>query len=273
MAKKKAKSTTDQPGSRLGENVPDKEAELRDFLNEKVQQFNTRHFIADDPVAIPHLFTRRQDIEIAGLLAATIAWGNRKSIVANARKLVQRMDDDPYAFVLNASAAELKHLGGFVHRTFNSSDALDFVAGLRKVYKKHASLEALFLARGHALEKIILFRQTFVRGFKTRHAHKHVSDPASGSAAKRLNMYLRWMVRHDQNGVDFGLWRKISPADLMIPLDVHTGNVARKLGLLQRKQNDAKAVIELTECLKVFDPTDPVKYDFALFGLGIFDKF
>lgn len=258
MAKKNAKTTI---------------THLQEFLDEKVVEFNTRNFIAEDPVAVPHLFTRRQDIEIAGLLAATIAWGNRKSIVANARRLVNLMDNEPYAFVRDASAAELKRLGQFVHRTFNGSDAQDFVRSLRKVYKKHDSLENLFVQPGHALEKIIFFRQVFVAGFDTVHAHKHVSDPGSGSAAKRLNMYLRWMVRRDKGGVDFGIWKKISPADLMMPLDVHTGNVARKLGLLQRKQDDAKAVVELTERLKQFDASDPVKYDFALFGLGIYEKF
>lgn len=246
---------------------------LREFLEEKVRQYNTRQFIADDPIAIPHLFRRRQDIEIAGLLAATIAWGNRKSIVNNARKLVQLMDDEPHAFVQGASVAELRRIDGFVHRTFNSSDALDFIAGLRRVYKKHDSLEDLFVAPGDALQKIIHFRKNFVRGFKTTHALKHVSDPASGSAAKRLNMFLRWMVRNDKAGVDFGIWKNISPADLMLPLDVHTGNVARKLGLLQRKQDDAKAVVELTTVLKQFDANDPVKYDFALFGLGVMEKF
>jgi uncharacterized protein (TIGR02757 family) len=249
-----------------------KQQELREFLNEKVALYNTRNFIPEDPISIPHLFTKKQDIEVAGLFAATIAWGNRKSIVANARKLMQMMDDAPADFVQRASAAELKNIGRFVHRTFNGEDAADFVRSLRKIYQQHDSLETLFGKQGDALERIIFFRKVFVGGFKTQHAHKHVSDPASGSAAKRLNMYLRWMVRKDQAGVDLGIWNKIRPAELMLPLDVHTGNVARRLGLLERKQNDAKAVMEVTARLREFDPSDPVKYDFALFGLGVYDE-
>lgn len=248
-------------------------ADLGDFLEEKYILYNTQKFIGDDPVAIPHRYSKQQDIEIAGLLAATIAWGNRKSILTNAGRLMEYMDHTPHEFVKAASAKELKRLSGFVHRTFNDNDALDFVMALRKVYQKHPSLEVLFTQPGHALEKIAFFRQVFIKGFKTQHALKHVSDPLTGSAAKRLNMYLRWMVRHDHGGVDFGIWKNILPADLMMPLDVHTGNVARKLGLLQRKQDDAKAVIELTDCLKQFDANDPVKYDFALFGLGVYEKF
>lgn len=246
---------------------------LHDLLESKFREYNHKGFIADDPLGIPHLFTLKQDVEISGLLAATIAWGNRKSIVKNARSLVEIMDNSPYAFVTGASKKELERLNRFVHRTFNGNDAIDFIMALRKVYRKHPSLENLFVAQGNAMDMIAAFRAQFVKGFGTTHALKHVSDPVSGSAAKRLNMYLRWMVRRDKAGVDLGIWRQLDPKDLMLPLDVHTGNVARKLGLLTRNQNDARAVAEVTRNLQQFDATDPVKYDFALFGLGIFEKF
>ncbi len=246
---------------------------IKEFLDTKVFEYNNKRFIEDDPISVPHQFSKKQDIEIAGLFAATIAWGNRKSIIKNASHLVDLMDHEPFNFVMHANAKELKRLEKFVHRTFNGNDAIDFITALKKVYTKHNSLEELFVAKGNAMEKVNAFRLKFTQYFKTTHALKHVSNPTTGSAAKRLNMYLRWMVRDDKQGVDFGLWNKISAADLMLPLDVHTGNTARKLGLLKRKQDDAKAVEEITEMLKLFDAKDPVKYDFALFGLGVFEKF
>ncbi len=246
---------------------------VKDLLDTKVIEYNTRRFIQDDPISIPHQFSKKQDIEIAALFSATIAWGNRKSIIKNANSFMNLMDNSPFDFVTNYSASELRRLDSFVHRTFNGNDAKEFIKSLHEVYKKHDSLEELFLVKGNALLKIAAFRQHFTSHFKTTHALKHVSNPESGSAAKRLNMFLRWMVRNDKQGVDFGIWKKISPADLMLPLDVHTGNTARKLGLLKRKQDDRKAVEEVMEMLKIFDPKDPVKYDFALFGLGVFEKF
>jgi uncharacterized protein (TIGR02757 family) len=246
---------------------------IKDFLDSKVIEYNNKRFIEDDPISIPHKFNKKQDIEIAGLFAATIAWGNRKSIIKNANSLIGMMDFDPHNFVMNAKLKELKPIEKFVHRTFNGNDAIDFLGALKKVYAKHDSLEQLFLTGGNGLEKVNGFRLKFIDKFKTTHALKHVSNPATGSAAKRLNMYLRWMVRNDKAGVDFGIWRRISSADLMLPLDIHTGNTARKLGLLKRKQDDDKAVEEITNMLKLFDANDPVKYDFALFGLGVFEKF
>jgi uncharacterized protein (TIGR02757 family) len=246
---------------------------IKEFLDTKVFEYNNERFIEGDPISVPHQFSKKQDVEIAGLFAATIAWGNRRSIIKNARALISLMDNDPHNFVTHAKTKELKPIEKFVHRTFNGNDAIDFITSLKKVYAKHDSLEDLFLVKGNGLQKVNAFRSKFVHNFKTTHAIKHVSNPARGSAAKRLNMYLRWMVRKDKQGVDFGLWNKISTADLMLPLDIHTGNTARKLGLLKRKQDDAKAVEEITEILKLFDANDPVKYDFALFGLGVFEKF
>lgn len=246
---------------------------IKELLDSKVIEYNNRRFIEDDPIGIPHMFTHKNDIEIAGLFAATIAWGNRKSIIKNATHLMELMDNDPYAYVTGSKKSDLQTLKKFVHRTFNGDDATDFILALKKVYKKYNSLEELFAIDGDAMKRIEHFRAIFIKGFSSAHALKHVSNPASGSAAKRLNMYLRWMVRDDKQGVDFGIWKKISPAVLMLPLDVHTGNTARKLGLLNRKQDDAKAVEEITAVLKLFDVNDPIKYDFALFGLGVFEKF
>lgn len=247
--------------------------QLKLLLEEKFDAFNRTSFIETDPIQIPHAFTKQQDIEIAALFSSTIAWGNRKSIIKNAGFLMELMDRAPYDFILNASAKEIKTLKVFVHRTFNGEDAIAFVLALRRLYTKHKSLEFYFDVKGNAMVKISNFRNCFLKGQMGTHVTKHLSDPEKGSAAKRLNMFLRWMVRSDQRGIDFGLWKKISAADLMLPLDVHTGTVARKLKLLQRKQDDRKAVEEVTAALRKFDPKDPVKYDYALFGLGAFEKF
>ncbi|MCA6364239.1 MAG: TIGR02757 family protein [Bacteroidetes bacterium] len=250
------------------------DTELRYLLETSVQRFNTFTFIETDPVSIPHLFTARADIEIAGFLAATIAWGQRPVILRNALQLMQRMDMAPAQFVLHADARELKHLNGFVHRTFNGEDARTLVLGLRHLYKKHGGPEAVFanaLRQGNMAQAISTFRAALLEKPHPARSRKHVADPAAGSSAKRINMWLRWMVRSDKAGVDFGLWKNLSPALLHCPLDLHSGNVARKLGLLQRTQNDWKAVEELTANLRLLDAKDPVKYDFALFGLGVFD--
>lgn len=250
--------------------------DFRDFLDEKADLYNRLTFISTDPVSIPHRFSNKEDIEIAGFLAATIAWGQRPTIIRNALHLLQLMDDAPHDFVQHAGARELKRLDGFVHRTFNGTDARCFVTALRHIYKKHGGLEAAFqtgLKQGNMHEAISYFRRCFFEPAHPARTEKHVSDPAQGSAAKRIHMYLRWMVRRDKRGVDFGLWKSISPALLCCPLDVHSARVARKLGLLQRTQNDRKAVEELTANLRLLDARDPVKYDFALFGLGVFEKF
>jgi uncharacterized protein (TIGR02757 family) len=247
--------------------------DIKDLLEEKTAQYNNRSFIPEDPICVPHLFTKKQDIEIAGFFAAMIAWGNRKSIVKNAKKIVELMGESPYEFIRDASPKEIKRLSVFVHRTFNGDDMIEYAKSLRRLYAKHESLEDYFLNDSDELDRITVFRREFVKGMKSIHAVRHISNPETGSAAKRINMYLRWMVRSDKAGVDFGIWKRISPATLKLPLDVHTGNTARKLGLLNRKQDDAKAVAEITGVLREFDPKDPVKYDFALFGLGMFDKF
>jgi uncharacterized protein (TIGR02757 family) len=251
--------------------------EIKLFLEEKVYQYNNTHFIEPDPISIPHRYTRKEDIEIAGFLAATIAWGNRKIIVQNGHKMLNYLGESPYDFVQSFREKDLKKLQPFVHRTFNSTDLIFFLKGLRHIYTQHKGMEALFIKYAEAQnlqQAISKFKAIFFEISHPTRTEKHISDPAKGSAAKRINMMLRWYVRKDNRGVDLGIWNaQLSPAQLSIPLDVHSGNMARKLGLLHRKQNDAKAVYELDQVLRQLDPQDPVKYDFALFGLGIFDKF
>jgi uncharacterized protein (TIGR02757 family) len=248
--------------------------ELQSFLDFKAQQYESIDFITHDPIQIPHQFSEKKDIEIAAFLSATIAWGNRVSILKSAQKMMDIMDNSPYDFVLNHREKDFKNFKGFVHRTFNEQDLKYFVRALQNIYKNHGGLEKFFTSQNVNLqERIHQFKKTFFELDHLPRTQKHVSDPLKGSAAKRINMFLRWMVRSAENGVDFGIWKKISSSDLSIPLDVHTGNVARKLGLLKRKQNDAKTLLELDTKLRKFDSKDPVKYDFALFGLGAFEKF
>ena len=264
--------------------------ELKSFLNEKVIQYNTLDFIESDPVQIPHLFSKKEDIEIAGFLSATIAWGNRKMIIKNSHKMMDLMGNSPYDFVMSHSKNDLERLESFVHRTFNGHDFASFIKALQHIYKNHGGLEAAFSKNfnGNFNENgngffngktvnlqnnIHEFKKLFFEIEHQNRTQKHISDPMNGSAAKRINMYLRWMCRQDKKGVDLGIWKSISPSLLSCPLDVHSGNVARKLGLLTRKQNDGKAVAELDLKLRELDPIDPVKYDFALFGLGVFEGF
>jgi uncharacterized protein (TIGR02757 family) len=255
------------------------QSQLREFLDHKVGEYNRPGFIESDPVSIPHSFTKKEDIEIAGFFAATIAWGQRPVIIRNARRWMELMDMAPYDFVAGASAKELKRIDGFVHRTFNSTDAKFFILALRNMYKKQGGMEQVFANgisrgdRGDVKSAILHFRKLFLSVPHEPRSEKHIANPASGSNAKRINMFLRWMVRRDKCGVDFGIWKSISPSLLCCPLDVHVGNTARALGLLTRKQDNWKAVEELTENLRQLDPDDPVKYDFALFGLGVFEKF
>jgi uncharacterized protein (TIGR02757 family) len=252
------------------------EEELRDFLEAKYERFNVSAFIDDDPVSIPHRYTSKSDIEIAAFLTATISWGNRKSIIKSASHMMELMGDAPYDFVMNHTARDLKALKGFVHRTFNAEDLADFIRALKNLYEEHASMERFFAesiaANGQTSPAISAFKQRFFSVPHAARSEKHVSDPLAGSSAKRINMFLRWMVRADKNAVDFGIWKNIAPAHLSIPLDVHSGNVARQLGMLTRKQNDARAVEELDTVLRKLDPIDPVKYDYALFGLGAIEK-
>ncbi len=248
--------------------------QLRHFLNQKVQQYQSSAFIDSDPVSIPHQFTNREDIEIAAFLTATISWGNRAAILKSANTLMQMLDYSPHQFVLFASNNDIERLQKFYYRTFQGVDVIAFIKALRPIYQ-NGSMEQLFVP--HAPDSslrdgIANFRTQMMREMPTR-TLKHLSDVAAGSAGKRLNMFLRWMVRPANGGVDFGLWTKILPRDLYLPLDVHTARVGRSLQLLTRNQNDWKAVEEITAALRRFDDQDPIKYDFALFGLGVFDKF
>ena len=251
--------------------------ETKEFLDEKVISFNHLSFIETDPIQVPRLFTTKENIEIAGFLAATLAWGQRPTIIRNATKLISLMKNDPIEFLMKTPEEEWDVFQDFKHRTFNGADSIFFLKSLKNIYLNHGGLEQVF-TKGYQLEHSIFssldyFRKVF---FELEHLHrteKHVSDVQKGAAAKRLNMFLRWMIRSDKTGVDFGLWKQIPSSALMLPLDVHTGNVARKLGLLTRTQNDWRAVEEVTAKLQEFDPEDPIKYDFALFGLGVFEKF
>ena len=255
-------------------------SELRDFLNEKYDQYNRFNFIETDPISIPHQFTQKEDIEIAGFLAATIAWGQRVTIINNANKMMKLMGNSPFDFVMSAKQKDFARFDSFVHRTFNGVDAVFFMKSLQNIYKNHNGLEGAFAPTlsnpipEQALQAISKFRNLFFSIDYPSRTKKHVSNPEENSSAKRLCMYLRWMVRNDKRGVDFGIWKDALPVSaLMCPLDVHSGNVARKLGVLKRTQNDWKAVEELTGTLRKLDAKDPVKYDFALFGLGAFEKF
>jgi len=249
--------------------------ELKEFLDEKVNEFNTVNFIESDPISVPHRYSRKEDIEIASFLASSIAWGNRKIITKNGHRMMDLLGDSPYDFVMSHTNYQLEPLESFVHRTFNGEDFKYFIKALRHIYTNHGGLESIFFKYQtvdslqpaiHALHKIF---------FEIEHPQrtkKHVADPLKGSVAKRINMNLRWLCRKDNKGVDLGIWN-ISPAKLSCPLDVHSGNVARKLGLIHRLNNDLKALNELDNSLRMLDPHDPVKYDFALFGLGIFENF
>lgn len=252
---------------------------LKDFLDRKVEEYNRPSFIAVDPVSIPHLFTLRQDIEIAGLFAALFAWGNRTTIINKSKELLALMDNAPYAFCMDHSRKDLTRLLQFKHRTFNPTDLLYFVLFLKHHYAGNASLEIAFTKgmgrKDQTIEQALngFHHYFFSLEDAPARTRKHIASPEKNSTCKRLNMYLRWMVRRDKNGVDFGLWKKISPAQLICPIDVHVARVARRFGLLQRNALDWQAAIELTTYLRTLDSKDPVKYDFALFGLGAIEKF
>lgn len=251
-------------------------SDIKEFLEEKVFQYNTPAFIESDPISIPHQFILKEDIEISGFLASTIAWGNRTMIIKNASKLVGLMGNSPYDFIMSHDEHDLDRFNGFVHRTFNNIDLTYFMKAIQNIYKNHGGMENVFAQSVTPLSTqpaIHEFKKIFFSIQHPSRTSKHVSDPNKGSAAKKINMYLRWMVRSDNKGVDFGLWKSIQPSQLCCPLDIHSGNVARKLGLLTRNLNDSKAVIELDTNLRQMDQIDPVKYDFALFGLGVFENF
>ena len=255
-----------------------KKRELKAFLDAKVEEYNQPGFIDNDPIVIPHEYTKKQDIEIAGFIAAVFAWGQRKTIINKCHDFLDLMSNDPHSFILGYQESDLKPFLDFKHRTFNSTDALYFLHFFRWFYERHDSLEdaytkelgpeALMEARlTHFFELFFSLPDHPVR------TYKHIPNPARKSACKRINMFLRWMVRKDSKGVDFGIWNKIKPSALICPCDLHVDRVARKLGLIKRKQTDWQTAIELTENLKKLDPQDPVKYDFALFGLGVEEKF
>ena len=251
-------------------------SELKEFLDEKVELYNHPNFIESDPIQIPHRYSLKEDIEIAGFLSATIAWGNRKMIISNAKKLMELMGNAPFDFVMSHTNKDLDTLQQFVHRTFNGEDCKTFIIALQNIYQNHQGLEAVFAQNQtdqSMQESISKFKSLFFEIPHSYRTQKHISDPLNNSAAKRLNMWLRWNCRQDQKGVDLGIWKSIPSSKLSCPLDVHSGNVARKLGLLTRKQNDGKALSELDANLRLLDPQDPVKYDFALFGLGVFENF
>jgi uncharacterized protein (TIGR02757 family) len=255
-----------------------KAEKLKDFLDRKVEQYNQPSFIEHDPICIPHLFSKKQDIEIAGFFAAVFAWGNRTTIIKKSRELMKMMDDHPHDFIKGHSEKDLQKLLLFKHRTFNSTDLLYFILFLKEHYRKSGTLETAFGGSDKKPARI----EEALTGFhdyffslpdspvRTR---KHIATPKRHSTCKRLNMFLRWMVRNDKRGVDFGIWRKFQPADLICPIDVHVARVARRFSLIERKQVDWFTALELTAHLKKFDPVDPVKYDFALFGLGVVEKF
>lgn len=247
--------------------------EMHEFLEENYLKFNNSGFIENDPVSIPHTFTDKNDIEISGFLTATIAWGRRDLIISSARRLIKMMGESPYSFLMEADIEDIEQFEKFYYRTFQGTDCIYFIRALKHIYAKHASIGNIVsksIAEGGGIKQaLVRFREEFFALPHEKRSEKHFANPLTGAAGKRLNMFFRWMVRKDGRGVDFGLWDKIPASELLMPLDFHSGNVARKLGLLTRKANDWKAVEELTARLRMFDPEDPVKYDFALFGLGV----
>ncbi|WCO02754.1 TIGR02757 family protein [Psychroserpens ponticola] len=252
------------------------QSELKEFLESKVSIYNNPKFIESDPIQIPHRYQLKEDIEISAFLTATIAWGNRKMIIKNADRMMQLLSNSPFDFIMNHKDSDLDKFDGFVHRTFNAEDFKYFIKALNNIYTNYGGMESIFqknVTQDSIQPAIHEFKQIFFSLDHQVRTQKHVGDPNKGSACKRINMMLRWLIRKDNSGVDFGIWKTIPSSILSCPLDVHSGNVARKLGVLTRKQNDAKALLELDTSLRKLDSMDPVKYDFALFGLGVFEAF
>lgn len=251
--------------------------EIKTFLEEKYSLYNQPKFIDSDPIQVPHSFSAKEDIEISAILTASIAWGRRTLIIKKAQEMMSLMENCPYDFLMNANLKDIARFEKFQYRTFKGEDAVYFIRALQNIYLNHGGLQELFESafslRGNIYDSFLKFREVFFSLNPPLRTLKHIADVTKGTSAKRLNMFLRWMVRKDNRGVDFGVWKNIPPSALLMPLDVHTGNVSRKLELLNRKQNDWKAVLELTENLRKYDSSDPVKYDFALFGLGVFENF
>jgi len=254
---------------------------IKKILDQKVKQYNQKSFIEKDPICIPHLFQKQQDIEIAAFFAAIFAWGNRTTIINKSKELMQKMDNAPHVFCLTHQPKDLKRLFGFKHRTFNDTDLLYCITFLKTHYQNNDSLETAFFKdyqTGKRIKNIEEALQNFQSYFMSmedapQRTRKHISSPAAGSTCKRLNMFLRWMIRKDHTGVDFGIWKSIAPSELIIPIDVHVARIARTLGILNRPQTDWQAALELTEYCRTLDSKDPVKYDFALFSLGVIEKF
>jgi uncharacterized protein (TIGR02757 family) len=255
------------------------ENKLKNELNAKVAHYNQANFIKDDPVSIPHLFTKKQDIEIAGFFAAIFSWGNRTTIINKSIELLQLMDNDPHDFCLHHDSKQLQKLEGFKHRTFNTTDLLYFIEFFKFHYSLHDSLECAFTKGMQKKDKTVenglkeFYNYFFSLPVVPQRTKKHIASPEKNSSCKRLNMFLRWMVREDNNGVDFGIWKTISPAQLICPIDVHVARVSKRYNLLQRTQTDWVAALELTSYLRTLDKVDPVKYDFALFGMGVSEKY
>src|SRR5436189_540379 len=249
--------------------------ELKTYLDKNVDEYNQPSFIKNDPISIPHLFTKKQDIEIAGFFAAIFSWGNRTTIINKSRELLNLMGKQPYEFCINHSPTDLKKLRSFKHRTFNTDDLYYFIDFFCRHFKEHDSLETAFFPKVDMSteEGLNHFKQYFFAYDHLKRTEKHISSPLQKSTCKRVNMFLRWMIRNDKRGVDFGLWKNIKPSALICPIDVHVARVARKMGLIKRKQTDWQTALELTEALRKLDKDDPVKYDFALFSLGVIEKF
>ena len=253
------------------------QSQLKEFLDEKYDLYNRPSFIETDPIQIPHRYSKKEDIEISGFMSATIAWGRRNSIIKNAGRLMEFMNNNPHEFLINADKSDIKIFEKFVHRTFNGDDCMFFIDSLRNIYLNHGGLEKVFaenIEKTHSIiDSIKYFREIFFEIPHLKRTEKHIANIDKNSAAKRLNLFLMWMIRNDNRGVHFGLWDTIKPQYLYLPLDVHSANTGRKLGLISRKQNDWKTVDEVTKKLRSFDNDDPVKYDFALFGLSIMEGF
>lgn len=248
--------------------------ELKDLLEHKFNLYNSTNFIIEDPISIPHAYNQKEDIEIISFLISIISWGNRKSIIKSGNKLREILGSSPIDFIMRFKERDLKKID-FVHRTFNKFDLIYFLKSLKNIYKNHDGLENVFsknLNDEFMYNNISNFRKIFFSLNHEERTEKHISNPKKNSACKRINMFLRWMVRND-GIVDFGIWKKIKPSMLSCPLDVHTANIGRKLNLISRKQNDLKTVLELDKKLRLFDKNDPVKYDYALFGMGVYEKF
>jgi uncharacterized protein (TIGR02757 family) len=253
--------------------------DLKKFLDRKVDEYNRPSFILNDPISVPHRFSKKQDIEIAGFFAAIFAWGNRTTIIQKSTELMGLMNNAPHEFCLNHDEEGLKRLTRFRHRTFNATDLLYFVSFLKFHYSRNESLETAFTQwmgnEDETLEKALngFYHYFFSLEDPPARTRKHIASPEKNSGCKRLSMFLRWMVRKDGSGVDFGIWQHISPAQLICPVDLHVARVAKRFGLLTRNQTDWPAALELTAHLRKLDKQDPVKYDFALFGLGVIEHY